>query len=264
MTVALDIPGTWNARDAATLIGLTPGVLLRSAALVNLTDAGRAELTALGVTDVIDLRSERDVAEQGADAITEPITPHALPILPASLLPPLTPENMSVYLDHFREPGFGERLMEFVYVDIVTDPAWVAQLGRALTIIADAEGATLVHCVSGKDRTGVLVALAASIAGADSEAIDADFLYSRHAVKQQTVVVPPGFSAEDLSLLAPLLGVQIGALNAARAAIEEHHGGLQGFLTAAGVEEATVAKLRARLAPPDLTPPASSVGRPSG
>ena len=41
--------------------------------------------------------------------------------------------------------------------------------------VARSEGAALVHCAAGKDRTGVLVALALSAVGVRPEAIIADY-----------------------------------------------------------------------------------------
>ncbi|WP_454294716.1 tyrosine-protein phosphatase [Salana multivorans] len=252
--VTLAIPGTWNARDAATLTGLTPGVVIRSAALMDLTDAGRSELARLGVTDVVDLRSELEVAAQGNDAVASPdrhITEHAVPMAPGSVLGPVgdhpeTPQAMGAVLAKLREPGFAEGLLTQVYVELVTKPEWVAQLGRALGVLARSEGATLVHCSAGKDRTGVLVALTAEIAGAEREAINADYLHSNLALADQRSVVPPGISEEDLEIIAPLLGVHLVSLEAARTAINTSYGGLPGFLTAAGVDHTVTGLIRDR------------------
>ena len=41
--------------------------------------------------------------------------------------------------------------------------------------IARAEGAALVHCAAGKDRTGVVVALALTVAGVPARAVAADY-----------------------------------------------------------------------------------------
>jgi len=46
----------------------------------------------------------------------------------------------------------------------------------ALRSIAASEGAAIVHCAAGKDRTGVIVALALSVAGVEPEAIVADYM----------------------------------------------------------------------------------------
>ena len=48
----------------------------------------------------------------------------------------------------------------------------------ALRMIAYREGATLVHCTAGKDRTGTVVALALADAGVEREAIVADYAAS--------------------------------------------------------------------------------------
>ena len=48
----------------------------------------------------------------------------------------------------------------------------------ALRMIAYREGATLVHCTAGKDRTGTVIALALSDAGVEREAIIADYAAS--------------------------------------------------------------------------------------
>ena len=49
------------------------------------------------------------------------------------------------------------------YLEYVEDRP--GQVVAALRTIADSEGAVLVHCAAGKDRTGVVVALALTVAG---------------------------------------------------------------------------------------------------
>ncbi len=49
------------------------------------------------------------------------------------------------------------------------------QVVAALRTIADSEGAVLVHCAAGKDRTGVVVALALTVAGVRPDAVVADY-----------------------------------------------------------------------------------------
>jgi protein-tyrosine phosphatase len=48
----------------------------------------------------------------------------------------------------------------------------------AVRSIARAEGAALVHCAAGKDRTGVVVALALTVAGVPAQAVAADYAAS--------------------------------------------------------------------------------------
>jgi hypothetical protein len=52
-------------------------------------------------------------------------------------------------------------------------------IGDALRLIADARSAPLVvHCVAGKDRTGMVSALTLSLLGVDDETIGADYALS--------------------------------------------------------------------------------------
>ena len=51
----------------------------------------------------------------------------------------------------------------------------------ALRAIADSDGAAVVHCAAGKDRTGVVVALALSVAGVPRERIVADYVATARA-----------------------------------------------------------------------------------
>ena len=46
----------------------------------------------------------------------------------------------------------------------------------ALRAIAEAQGAALVHCAAGKDRTGVVIALALTAVGVPSDEVVADYV----------------------------------------------------------------------------------------
>ena len=50
------------------------------------------------------------------------------------------------------------------------------EVAGALRSITTAPGAAIVHCAAGKDRTGVVVALALTMAGVEPEAIVADYI----------------------------------------------------------------------------------------
>ena len=52
----------------------------------------------------------------------------------------------------------------------------------ALRLIAHTDGATLVHCAAGKDRTGTVVALALAEVGVPADAIAADYARSAERV----------------------------------------------------------------------------------
>ena len=53
----------------------------------------------------------------------------------------------------------------------------------ALRSIVTAPGAAIVHCAAGKDRTGVVIALALTIAGVEPEVIVADYVATNDRIE---------------------------------------------------------------------------------
>jgi len=116
----------------------------------------------------------------------------------------------------------------------------------------------LVHCFAGKDRTGFAVAVALEAAGVHPDAILADYLRSNDAVARlresilTTMRSRDGITDEVVSfaesrLTDEVLGVREQYLVSARRVLDETHGGLSGYLDAAGVTPADVQRLRGRL-----------------
>ena len=72
MTVEVsELSGAWNFRDVAEETGVRPGRFFRSSELSSLDDVGREVLRRLGITDVADLRSAREVERHGPGAVPE-------------------------------------------------------------------------------------------------------------------------------------------------------------------------------------------------
>ncbi|MFT4010952.1 MAG: tyrosine-protein phosphatase [Nocardioidaceae bacterium] len=87
----------------------------------------------------------------------------------------------------------------------------IAPIMRA---IVDSPGATLVHCAAGKDRTGVLVGALLTLAGADPEAITADYLASRAGMRALAAQWAGESGADvDEILQSPWLSVSAEALH---------------------------------------------------
>lgn len=178
---------------------IASGRLLRSDNLQTLTDADVDALLALGVTDVVDLRSdyERDAEGPGPLTRTEVVHhPHSFfqewragagedkdgdGVDVAEERPETVPDEALPWVG--LEPSVSlENEVAGVYLSYVVDRPDSVLAG--LRHIADAEGATLVHCAAGKDRTGTLVALALTLAGADRDAVVADYAASSERVQE--------------------------------------------------------------------------------
>ena len=122
----------------------------------------------------------------------------------------------------------------------------------AVRTIATAQGAVLVHCAAGKDRAGVVVALALDAAGVDRDMIVADYLATAEridAIVARLVSSPlyrDELNGRDPQRHAPLPGTMERVLEL----VDERHGGSLAFLAANGLAEPDLRRLRRRLAQP--------------
>jgi protein-tyrosine phosphatase len=187
--VWIDLEGAVNVRDVGGLPaedgGQTVyGRLLRSENLQELSAADVSKLVdEIGVTTVVDLRTTGEVELEGPgplDAV--PSVRHAYhPVLPE--LGNRTDAVAEALLLKKREQDlsrFPDDLMCGHYLGYLEDRP--EEVTGALRTIATAEGAAIVHCAAGKDRTGVIVALALTVAGVEPEAIVADYMATEERI----------------------------------------------------------------------------------
>ena len=150
--LAIDVDGLFNVRASDT----RRPWLVRSGAPEALSEAGEKLLIALGVSVIVDLREPAE-----SDAVVHGIPSASVPVYGTE--PPATGTLEEIYEGLLRSRGHA--------------------LTAAVGAIADAEGAALVHCTAGKDRTGLVVALARFAAGASEEDVVADYVLSAPQVR---------------------------------------------------------------------------------
>jgi protein-tyrosine phosphatase len=178
----IDLDGAANVRDLGGLPtddgGETvAGRLLRADNLQELSPSDiRRLIRDMGLTTVVDLRSPAELKSEGPaplDAV--PGVRHAHhPVIPelGSATDAVAEALLLVKKDQDRtrypsDPTCGHYLG---YLEDRPD-----QVVGAIRTIAHDQGAALVHCAAGKDRTGVVVALALTAAGVRAPAIVADY-----------------------------------------------------------------------------------------
>lgn len=152
----LDVPGTHNFREVAPGV-LVPGRLYRSDALHRLTREGRSRLRELGIGQIIDLRSALDRRIGGRDRLRG--TGAQLVSVPIDGAP--------------RNPNPRTLSLREVYQVVLTRHQ--DDLGLVIRMIASAQGAVVVHCTAGKDRTGLVAALILTALEIDRDVIVADY-----------------------------------------------------------------------------------------
>jgi len=120
----------------------------------------------------------------------------------------------------------------------------------ALRLIAGAPGATIVHCAAGKDRTGVVVALALAEVGVTREAIVDDYALSAERVEAilERLVARRTY-ATDLVKDEPIDKHKPKPATMERLldALDEQYGGVPAWLRSHGWSEQDAAALRRKL-----------------
>lgn len=260
-----ELSGAWNFRDVAEETGVRAGRFFRSSELSGLTEGGRDVLRRLGITDVADLRSPREIERHGPGAVGAGIEVHLLPFPDVSAVDGEAPheatfQKMMTENQQREDPESlavaAGRFMVEEYLRFPTLGGAQRAVRQVVSLLADGRP-VIAHCFAGKDRTGFTVAAVLEAVGVPRDAILADFLRSNDAVPQlreriletirnhsETAEV---ITFAEARLTEEVLGVREDYLDAARRSIEVNYGGLRGYLTAAGVSEEDVARLRAAL-----------------
>lgn len=193
----LELEGAANARDVGGLPTagggqVRRGVLLRSDNLQDLSPRDIRLLTEdLGLDTVVDLRTPAEVAAEGPGPLVAAGVRHVY----LDLIPGWDPRRADVgrVVPHEqREAGD----VSHHYLAYLTQAADAVVL--ALRAVTHASGAALVHCAAGKDRTGVVVALALSVAEVPAEAVVADYELSaqRIAAVRDRLAASPTYAAD--------------------------------------------------------------------
>jgi protein-tyrosine phosphatase len=240
--IALD--GAVNARS------VVPGVLLRADNLQSLSAADvRTLVDEHALEVVIDLRTDAEASFEGSGPMSAergvrvelrslyPDTDRDVDLIAAAVKPwdaryedesPQEPPVIQAYLGYLRRPD---------------------SIVGAVRAIACAERAVLLHCAAGKDRTGVVVALALDAAGVDRATIVADYLATAERIDAivarllKSPLYRDDLEGHDARRHAPLPGTIERVLEL----IDERHGGSVAWLLANGLDESELQLLRRRV-----------------
>ncbi|HEU0240137.1 MAG TPA: tyrosine-protein phosphatase [Micromonosporaceae bacterium] len=200
----LDWPDLRNARDLGGIPTIEGGHI-RERALVRtdnhdrLDTAGLAAIRSYGVSRIVDLRWDWEAKKYPSPLAGD----ERYRLVPACFDPT---GDEQIPLDSYR-----------LMVDASRD-----RLAAAFISIAEApEGCVIVHCHGGRDRTGVVVALALHVAGVPVDSIAADFALTEDS--PATMIV--------------------NTFNH----LETRYGGVSSYLVDCGVRPKHLAAVRARL-----------------
>jgi protein-tyrosine phosphatase len=248
VTQALEWEGCLNVRDLGGLATedgrLTqPGRVVRSDNVRRLTDAGWRSLAEHGVTRIVDLRWPEELAEdQPRDVDIE--------VVHVSVLGESIDDEYIAELDaHLDSVDDVADHYAWSYVDFLE--RFRDRFGRAFAAVADADGAVVVHCMGGKDRTGLVSALLLRLVGVSHETIGADYAVSAKNLEPRNIE----WLASAPDELERARREKLGATPAAGMVrvleeIESRYGDVASYLRAAGLSDEQVTRLEERLAAP--------------
>lgn len=234
----IPVAGTFNFRD----VGGYPvpggvvrsGKLFRSDGLSKLGAAGKDELTRLGVRVVIDLRDDFEASVMPDDLEGLDVETMRLPVFEGS----------------GASQGMAGVSLEALYEKILGQHADVVV--AALREVSVGSDGVLVHCTAGKDRTGIVVALALLAVGVDRQIVLADYARSEANLGGEWLEGMLGLIAQHGVHETPELRVLMGgsppeALDAALRSAEEKHGSITQYLLDSGFSALELAQLRSVL-----------------
>lgn len=211
---------------------LRRGVLWRSGQYGDATDTDLAQIDALGLATIVDLRgsSERQAkpCRRGAGFAAEVLHHDGET---AGLA--LHVEAAEGVLD---EAG-ARRAMRRLYAQIAHRENLLPMLRRYFAALAERDGASLIHCLAGKDRTGFAVALLQLSLGVHRDDVMADYLLTNTAgnidrrIAAGAEAIRERHGEIDEATIRALMGVEPEYLDAALAAVDAHPGGLDGYLS---------------------------------
>ena len=119
------------------------------------------------------------------------------------------------------------------YAALPTMPSAQRSVASLLRTVATGQGSVLVHCAAGKDRTGWAIAAVLTAAGADRDAVTADYLLSNAAIDSLRdwlrIQYPDVYDNPTA-----ILGVQERFLQAAFDSADSASGSFDGYLDAIG------------------------------
>lgn len=222
------------------------GRIYRSSKLSRLSTSDIDYVHSLGVTLICDFR--QTVEQELEPTVLSEHSPHTV----ASL--PVMPGSSQSFLDNLHNGVIdledSVAFMESLNRDLVATQ--MPHYAKMFEFLLDENQRLLIHCASGKDRTGFAAALILDVLGVAQDEIVTDYLLTNACLpldeeiaRLSTQVTDGSGATVDHSVLRPMFEVRPQYILACFHEIEQRYASKQEFYQAAlGLDEEKIARLR--------------------
>lgn len=242
------IRGVQNFRDLGgyqSLIGKKHtrwGMLYRSGRVDSLSAGALAELHHIGIKTIVDLRTEEERARHA------PFNDNSIRVVHIPLLADNAREIIHAIQDGKIDGDTLNRVIEQRNRDIIAN--YQAEFKQVFEVLLDRSNyPVVIHCTSGKGRTGIVSALVLSILGVDEDIVMDDYRLSNRyfnvtKASRYGYELPPDLQ----EAITTIYSARNAFLETARAEIEREYGSVGSYLkNGVGLTEEEIKQLRATL-----------------
>jgi protein-tyrosine phosphatase len=233
----IDFPRVFNLRDLGGLTTrdgrvIRPGMLFRSDNLGGLSDEDRPRFSALGVRTIIDLRQPAEIERHGGRA----------PQWACEVW-----HNVAMNNPAWREEDYSEQDGPAAYlIARYHEAAKIAgaDIVRTIGLLADPDAVPVaVHCLGGRDRTGIILAFVEDLLGIPDEVIAADYHFTERSTRR-FMAWYRSVRPEAADLLPYLDVTPEEVILTFLKELRAEYGSVEGYLKTHGLADGQIAALR--------------------
>jgi protein-tyrosine phosphatase len=219
------------------------GAVVRADSVSQLSDAGWRALVDYGIRTVLDLRGDHEREDDPPADL--PVEVVHVPFMEANEAEwEEIGEELEAATSAAPDVAASTREAYLIFLE-----RFKPNVAAAVRAVANApEGGVVVHCVGGKDRTGLLSAFLLHLAGVADEEIASDYALSEERLRpRHEAWFEAADSEEELERLRRIAQTPAASMVGVFAELERRYGSVEAFLLDAGVTEEELAAVRARL-----------------
>lgn len=216
------------------------GSVIRADSVGLLSDDGWEAVAEAGVSRIVDLRQE-------FEAVDDPPRGLAIEVVDVPIFDGLDDQDwatVEALAAGASTTADSQRLVYLHFLERARD-----RFVAAVAAVAQApDGAVVVHCHVGKDRTGIVVALLLRLVGVPIDEIAADYALSGERLRpRHERWFASAESEEERARIERIAATPVESMRAVLETLDEQYGGVERYLLDGGLSVQTLEAARSRL-----------------